>query len=753
MIEGYCVPLVASPGDRIEFKVSSSTDYDVTYLRLKMQDDQSVGLPLSEPQRLVGGKQDIPLEPWNGCRWATSFPLDVPLNWRSGMYAAMCTDLGGEKSYIVFIVRPDSAADTSVAVLANTITWNAYDGWGGRSKYGDPPSSLLSFERPFPGTSPVDDGQVNHLTRGELFVLNWLEDSGYNVHVYADTDFHNGIPDLSTYDVLILNTHPEYFTAQMIDHLEAYLAGGGSVAYLGGNGVFELCELHDAVAEFYGGDPSQGRERNFLRNQSPPRPEREILGVAYLFNNFIYNGDRVFCKPAPYAVEMAEHRLFSGTGLRNGDLIGRVGLNRRAGETPEFGAASGWEMDSSDDAAAPQGSTVNAWLSGSPVYGADGSLSYDEAGQVKLGSDRGNHPPNLELLARGTNDPLQGPVSAHMTYYRHPGGGAVFSVGSLTFGGSLAVDSDLQHIVRNMLNEALGRYENANDGVIYAVEPMVEPLVRVEERTGPPTGGRLFWYRHLGTSDGRFAWEGPKTVGKGWDFKQVFAADDRVIYGIDTDGKMIWYRHLGRDDGSFTWQGPKGQRPRWDYRHVFSGGDGVIYAVEHMVEPLVNARGSTGPRAGGRLLWHRHLGWADGSDRWAQAPKTIGQGWDFKHVFSGGDGVIYAINHDGDLVWYRHLGREDGRFVWDGPRTVGHGWDFAQVFSAGDGVIYAVEPMVEPLVRVEERTGPPTGGRLFWYRHLGWADGTDSWAEGPKTVGKGWEFEHVFAQTITADAF
>jgi len=46
------------------------------------------------------------------------------------------------------------------------------------------------------------------------------------------------------------------------------------------------------------------------------------------------------------------------------------------------------------------------------------------------------------------------------------------------------------------------------------------------------------------------------------------------------------------------------------------------------------------------------------------------------------------------------------------------------VFSGGDGIIYAVESMVDSLVRLEERTGPPTGGRLFWYRHLGWADGS-----------------------------
>src|SRR3954453_3401787 len=43
-----------------------------------------------------------------------------------------------------------------------------------------------------------------------------------------------------------------------------------------------------------------------------------------------------------------------------------------------------------------------------------------------------------------------------MTCYRHPGGGFVFAAGSITFGGSLVVDVNLQQIVCNAVDEALG---------------------------------------------------------------------------------------------------------------------------------------------------------------------------------------------------------------------------------------------------------------------------------------------------------
>ena len=163
-----------------------------------------------------------------------------------------------------------------------------------------------------------------------------------------------------------------------------------------------------------GGDPASLRARSYYRNLTPPRPERAVLGVAYRYDNY-----STF---APLRVTMADHRFFAGTGLRNGDQIGRQGRN---------GAASGWEMDTCLPGHAPAGRIVAA-------EGAD---------------DRGTAPGNLQLLARGTN-PGYG---ADMTYYETSGGGFVFAAGSISFGGSLVQDPQLQVIVRNVLTECLGR--------------------------------------------------------------------------------------------------------------------------------------------------------------------------------------------------------------------------------------------------------------------------------------------------------
>lgn len=209
--------------------------------------------------------------------------------------------------------------------------------------------------------------------------------------------------------------------------------------------------------------------------------------------------------------------------------------------------------------------------------------------------------------------------------------------------------------------------------------------------------------------------------------KQVFSGGGGVIYAVNNQNLLLWYRHLGYADGTDRWQttpDPKGHIGEgWDMKHVFSGGDGVIYAVNNQ----------------NQLLWYRHLGFADGTDRWQTTPDPkghIGEGWDMKHVFAGGNGVIYAVNNLNQLLWYRHLGFADGTDRWQTtPETkgyIGEEWDFQQLFCAGNGVIYAVDSQEH----------------LLWYRHLGFATGVETWERTPDPkgyIGEGWNMNWAFA--------
>jgi hypothetical protein len=115
-----------------------------------------------------------------------------------------------------------------------------------------------------------------------------------------------------------------------------------------------------------------------------------------------------------------------------------------------------------------------------------------------------------------------------------------------------------------------------------------------------------------------------------------------------------------------------------------------------------------------------------------QGPKAVGWGWgNFRDVIPAGGSGMYALTEEGRLLWYRHDGFNDGSFNWQGPVEVGHGWNFHKIFSGSDGIVYAIQE----------------DGTLLWYRHGGFASGggIDTWF-GPRVVGSGWAgFRDVFS--------
>ena len=425
-IEGYCWPLSGAPGETIDFYVSADTDFDLSFVRLDGQPADGVASPVGSPIPMTASPQ-VTAPDWvsGGCGWSSSYSLAVPDDWASGIYAGMCIGPDGRSFYIIFVVKPVDTRRDNVLVLASVNTWNAYNSWGGHSKYGPAIAEVLTFLRPNPAATPVDDGMVNHLTRADLWVVNWMQQAGYRTDVITDMDFHTGFPDMVSYPVIVLLTHPEYWSFEMLDQLQTFLAGGGSLLYLGGNGLFERCIPSEDTTSltFFNGDVPLKREPAYLRNQRPPRPERQLLGVAFRYNNS-WGDDPATYRAFPYQVKIADHVLFSGTGLGAGDLIGSVGRQGVDG-----GGASGWEMDTSRRGSAPDGVDVTAWVD----------------------NDRGAPPDNLQLLARGTNADDH---SADMTYYDTGDGGFVFAAGSICFGGSLVVDAALQRIVSNALHLA-----------------------------------------------------------------------------------------------------------------------------------------------------------------------------------------------------------------------------------------------------------------------------------------------------------
>jgi hypothetical protein len=176
---------------------------------------------------------------------------------------------------------------------------------------------------------------------------------------------------------------------------------------------------------------------------------------------------------------------------------------------------------------------------------------------------------------------------------------------------------------------------------------------------------------------------------------QFLFGDDRSIYAVGFSGALLWYRDLLRngnngEDGERGWAPNSGKQigVGWNgLKQVFSGGDGIIYAV----------------RDSGELLWFKDLlrdgsNGANGERGWSpDNGSQIGFGWNgFEHVFGGDNGIIYATGN-GDLRWFQDLFRDgsnaaDGSSGWADSHVIGGAWgNIQQVFSAGGGVIYANE--------------------------------------------------------------
>jgi hypothetical protein len=127
--------------------------------------------------------------------------------------------------------------------------------------------------------------------------------------------------------------------------------------------------------------------------------EANLLGVLYT--------DPGAMTAAPYQVKHADHWVFAGTGLRNGDIFGEASLHERI-----HGGASGHETDKR-----------------SPYS-----------------------PPGTTLLAKGTN---QDDGGAEMVVYETASGGAVFSVGSITYPATILVDPHVSRITANVITRFL----------------------------------------------------------------------------------------------------------------------------------------------------------------------------------------------------------------------------------------------------------------------------------------------------------
>ena len=296
---GYVWPKWVRGGEQSEFRVHAVEAYHLSLWRYGYQKEliQPLGWfdehgPRAVMQITPDGDYSQTGVGWNrqgyGNPHLTQFVTGPA---RSGLYYLHARTEAGQFFSFPWVVAPATPAN-AVAVLASTNTWNAYNNFGGRSNYvhatrlapvpivnarldmeryqaagfsewsaPDEEYQPLSFERPEPGnhvpegtqaTDPIAGRQTSHLAPAEWRLLAWLEREGFGYDFYSEHQLHTGLLDLDAYRVLILSTHPEYWSATMYDRVKAWVhERGGRLLYLGGNGInCEVEFLDDATLRF-----------------------------------------------------------------------------------------------------------------------------------------------------------------------------------------------------------------------------------------------------------------------------------------------------------------------------------------------------------------------------------------------------------------------------------------------------------------------------------------------------------------------
>ena len=413
--------------------------------------------------------------------WDTDFSFVIPANLPSGVYV-MRISCGTEYDAMPFFVCPELGKPRAkVCVLVSTFTYAIY-GNHARPDYEQswldrindwqayphnpavfPDYGLSTYNNHSDGSGichashrrPLFNLRPGYLTFGQSscsglrhfqadsHLISWLHAKGIPYDLITDSELHNdGVAAIADYAALLTGSHPEYHTCETLDALTAYRDQGGALHYLGGNGFYwriarhsedpgllEIRRAEDGLRA-WASEPGEyyhafdGTYGGLWRRSG--RAPQQLVGIGFTAQG-VFTG-------MPYhrsCHDPAFDWVFDGI---EGDVIGDFGFSGHG--------AAGFELDRID-----------------PMLGSDQDItilaqSYDTANEFMLVPEE--QLTHLTNLSGGPEDAVK---RADMVYFETVGGGRVFSVGSITFCGSLPwnnFDNSVSRLLHNVLTHSLG---------------------------------------------------------------------------------------------------------------------------------------------------------------------------------------------------------------------------------------------------------------------------------------------------------
>ena len=416
------------------------------------------------------------------CQWKTDFSFRVSGNFRSGMYSMRieCEDAYED---IPFYVRPQTnKPQARICVLVSTFTYTVYTNqarslpkveyanlvqergtrpWNpdqvqdyGLSTYNNhrDGSGICYSSRLRPSLTmrpkyiticrPYAESGMRHLP-ADTHLFAWLENQGQEFDVITDEDLHEeGVELLRPYKVVMTPSHPEYHTTNTLNAIYEYTRSGGRLMYLGGNGFYWKVAVNENLPGMVEIRRAEGGIRTWaaepgeyynsldgeyggmwLRNGRPPQ---RLAGVGFTaqgdFQGTYYRRNSDLDAKYEWVFESVDDEILGDFGLSGG-------------------GAAGFELDRADfSLGTPRNTAV---LASSENYPEHFVLVPEEI---------------LSHVATRSGKPVSELIQSDIVIFQTAKGGCVFSVGSITYCGSLPwnnFDNNISRMTANVLNRFL----------------------------------------------------------------------------------------------------------------------------------------------------------------------------------------------------------------------------------------------------------------------------------------------------------
>ncbi|AXI49148.1 N,N-dimethylformamidase large subunit (plasmid) [Sulfitobacter sp. SK012] len=412
--------------------------------------------------------------------WDTDFTYTLPDDIPSGVYIMRIGCEEFEDAIPFFVCPPLGKPKAKLCVLVSTFTYAIYGNharpdykpsWQDRISDWDaypynpaehPEYGLSTYNYHADGSGichashkrPLFNLKPGYFTFGEadcsglrhfpadMHLISWLHAMGINYDIVTDRELHDdGAAAIAGYSAVTTGTHPEYHTSETLNALRDYRDGGGHLLYLGGNGFYWRIALHPESEDMleirraedgiraWAAEPGEyynafdGTYGGLWRRNG--RAPQDLVGIGFAAQGEFF-GDpyRRVCTDAAY------DWVFEG--VKN-TLIGNYGYSGNG--------AAGFELDHMDYTI---GTPQNTVLLAQSVTRDNGFMLVPEE--------------QLTHLTNLSGGSAKDAMHADMVLINYPGGGSVFSTGSITFCGSLPwnnFDNDVSQLLKNVVARVL----------------------------------------------------------------------------------------------------------------------------------------------------------------------------------------------------------------------------------------------------------------------------------------------------------